>query len=237
MDKKERLNEAYEYLKVIGRVEKQQDVANDIGSVKAYVSRALGGHAEALTDSFLRRFANAYCDVINRRWLLTGEGNMLVDEDIQEVEAQTKRVRRADYLAEPTKESCDSIPLIPISAMAGSLTGDNDGILAYECEHYIVPIFRGADFLIRVQGDSMLPKYQPGDIVACKRVPLDNIWFQWGKTYVADTCQGALIKRVERSDTNGCITFHSENPIYAPFDLPTTEIYALALVVGSIRVE
>jgi phage repressor protein C with HTH and peptisase S24 domain len=107
----------------------------------------------------------------------------------------------------------------------------------YECERFVVPIFRGAEFLIRVQGDSMMPRYMPGDIVACKRVPLDKLWFQWGKTYIVDTRQGALIKRLEPSSADGCVSIHSENEAYKPFDLPTDEINGVALVVGLIRVE
>ena len=83
----------------------------------------------------------------------------------------------------------------------------------------------------------MTPKFESGDIVACKRVPLDRLWFQWGKVYVIDTDQGALIKRMEPSEQEGCVSIHSENKKYKPFDLPTEEIYGVALVVGVIRVE
>jgi hypothetical protein len=83
----------------------------------------------------------------------------------------------------------------------------------------------------------MMPRYLSGDIVACKRVPLDRLWFQWGKTYLIDTMQGALIKRIEPSDQEGCISIHSNNTIYKPFDLPVNEINGVALVVGVIRVE
>lgn len=57
----------------------------------------------------------------------------------------------------------------------------------YECEKYIVPEFKNADFLTRVQGDSMEPEFFSGDIVACEKVTMDKLWFQWGKTYVMRT--------------------------------------------------
>lgn len=135
------------------------------------------------------------------------------------------------------KEGKMELPLIPLNFYAGALTGVCDSIMDYECEKYIVPIFRGAEFLVRVQGDSMVPKFASGDIVACKRVSLDRLWFQWGKTYVLDTSQGPLIKRIEKSEQEGCVSIHSNNPQYSPFDLPVEEINALALVIGTIRLE
>ena len=148
---------------------------------------------------------------VDKQWLLTGEKTTTEPQDTM------------------------TLPLIPRDAMAGMLTGDNAAIMAYECENFIVPVFHGSDFLIRVQGDSMIPTYLSGDIVACKRIVADNIWFQWGKTYVLNTSQGALIKRIEPSDKEGFIKICSDNEQYKPFELPTTEIYGLALVTGIIR--
>lgn len=151
---------------------------------------------------------------VDKQWLLTG------DEAHEEQPADTM-----------------TLPLVPVGAMAGVLTGADESFMAYDCERYIVPIFKGADFLIRVQGDSMMPKYLSGDIVACKRVTMDRLWFQWGKTYVLDTKQGPLIKRIEPSEKQDCIKVCSYNQDYKPFDLPTEEINALALVTGCIKVE
>ena len=138
---------------------------------------------------------------------------------------------------EKPMEDTMSLPLIPIDAMAGALVGSSDMIMDYDCERYIVPIFKGANFLIRVQGDSMMPRYIPGDIVACKRVTMDRLWFQWGKCYVLDTRQGALLKRIEPSDQEGFVQICSDNSAYKPFALPIEEINGVALVVGTIRVD
>lgn len=154
---------------------------------------------------------------INYDWLLKGEGTMKEEQ--------------------PAREDTMSLPLIPVDAMAGALTGSMDMIMEYDCERYIVPIFKGANFLIRVQGDSMTPRYLSGDIVACKRVEMDNLWFQWGKTYVLDTRQGALLKRIEPAEKDGFIQLCSDNTKYKPFDLPIEEINGVALVVGTIRVD
>ena len=154
-------------------------------------------------------------------------------------ELRQKLYEQFTYLQDeqPTEENTMSLPLIPIDAMAGALTGSMDMIMEYDCERYIVPIFKGANFLIRVQGDSMTPRYLSGDIVACKRVGMDNLWFQWGKTYVIDTRQGALLKRIEPADREGFVQICSDNTKYKPFELPVEEINGVALVVGTIRVD
>lgn len=140
-------------------------------------------------------------------------------------------------LSDPVAKLRASIPLIPINALAGWGEGDVQ-IMPYDTKQYSVPEFseQKVDFMISVKGDSMYPKYQNGDMVACKKLPLDT-FFQWNKTYVLDTVQGAMIKRVNKSEQEACITCISENEMYEPFDLPLPDIHALAIVVGYIRLE
>lgn len=132
--------------------------------------------------------------------------------------------------------SKEGIPLIPIEAMAGALTSEQT-VFEYECERYVVPVFKGADFLIPVKGSSMYPKYNSGDIVACQRVPMSDLFFQWNKVYVIDTTQGPLIKRIKPGSDKEHILIVSDNEKYDPFELPNSAIRAVALVIGVIRLE
>lgn len=171
-----------------------------------------------------RIIINTYPD-INLNWLILGEGDMLrSDADAQEQVAAAK----------PT--AVGGIPLIPIEAMAGVLSGNSTQVMEQECEHYNIPMFKGAEFLIRISGDSMQPKYYSGDIVACKRLPLDT-FFQWNRVYVVDSEQGVIIKRVRRGSDDRLIVFVSDNTAYEPFELPLEKIYSIALVVGVVRAE
>ena len=76
MDKRERFNKAYEFLRFEGVIRKQEDVAKAMGAGRPNVSLALKGKESVLTASFLIRFANAFKQ-ISLTWLLTGEGSML----------------------------------------------------------------------------------------------------------------------------------------------------------------
>ena len=83
----------------------------------------------------------------------------------------------------------------------------------------------------------MQPTYYSGDLVACQRVPMSNLFFQWNKVYVIDTDQGALIKRIKPGSTPDRVLIVSDNEAYDPFELPISSIYAVALVIGVIRLE
>lgn len=74
-----RLNKWFEYLRSIGMVHTQADVAKAMGASRPNVSSALKGDGKVLTDKFLKRFANAF-DVLSQDWLLTGEGPMLTSD-------------------------------------------------------------------------------------------------------------------------------------------------------------
>lgn len=132
------------------------------------------------------------------------------------------------------------LPLIPIDAVAGFPTNDFNGVTLADCEQYIIPEFstKGAEFLIRVGGSSMYPKYSNGDLLACKKVPAIT-FFQWGKVYVLDTVQGALVKRIfPDNDNPDCVICQSDNKEkYPPFSLPKEEIRSLSIVLGVIGLE
>jgi phage repressor protein C with HTH and peptisase S24 domain len=131
------------------------------------------------------------------------------------------------------------IPLIPVEAMAGMTNGDVQVTENDVLKRYIVPEFTelGVNFIIQAKGSSMQPKYNSGDLLACKKIK-DITFFQWGKVYVLDTNQGALVKRLHPSKNEGLIECHSDNKeMYPPFEIQKTDIRSIAIVVGVIRLE
>lgn len=185
-------------------------------------------------------------------WLLNAEGPMLMSGwlkgrskptiaigDITKSEEEIKnegKNSQQEAIAKPTTNPHEGIPLIPFEAMAGALTSEQT-VLEYECERYIVPAFKGADFIMPVKGDSMLPTYKSGDMVACKRVHMSDRFFQWNKAYVVDTNQGPLIKRIKPAHDKKNLFLISDNTSYDPIELPVSAIHAVALVIGVIRLE
>lgn len=195
-----------------------------IGMSNASFGKSLKNGKAIGTDK-LENILSIYKD-INPDWLLTGKGSMLrTDEKMDNTP-----------IAHHTEDPHEGIPLLPVDAMAGAFTGEQQ-VLEYECERYVVPAFKGADFLIPVKGVSMHPRFSSGDIVACKRLSMDNVFFQWNKVYVIDTAQGPLIKRLKPGSDKEHVLVVSDNTAYDPFELAISNIYHLALVIGVIRLE
>lgn len=155
-------------------------------------------------------------------WLLTGKGEMLKDD----VEIQEKR-------------EVNSIPLVSSTAIGGfgnNVSAFTDGDIK---EFYRIPKFdnKKVDFMIEVEGSSMYPKYNSGDIVAC-RIIRESSFIQWYKVHVVATKeQGILIKRIEEGSCEDNLKMVSDNDKYKPFEVPKEEITGLAFVVGVIRLE
>lgn len=164
---------------------------------------------------------------LNLGWLMIGEeygGPMLLTD------------RKPEKPEAPARDD-HSLPLIPFDAVAGP------GVPVYEDERvedfYTVSEFKDSDFLIRVKGDSMTPRYTGGDLLACKKIAITDVYFfQYGRCYVILTrSQGAMVKRIQPSEREGWIKCVSDNVKYAPFDVPMDDIVSVALVNGSISLE
>lgn len=217
-------------------------------TIAAGLSVGLLGKAKnggkGLSSSSIEKILLAYDD-INPDWLLTGRGPMLKTKDTssaspteeQQFSTSKDTKKIAILQGDAAKKSTKGIPLIPMEAIAGFPAIDNDGVSFDDCQHYSIPEFeaKGADFLIRVSGDSMTPLYCNGDIIACRKIA-EIHFFQWGGVYVLDTSQGVLVKYVEECEKNDdCILCVSENKRYKPFSLPKDDIRSLSTIVGLVR--
>ena len=211
-----------EYMKIKGLNDNK--VTQECGLSQGLLGQARSGKSD-LGAKTIDKILNKYQD-LNKTWLITGDGMMLKGEEDN----------NNNPIAKQTSNPNEGIPLIPVEAMAGALSCDTT-VLEYECDRYVVPMFKGADFLIPVKGSSMYPKYSSGDIVACQRVDMSNLFFQWNKVYVIDTDQGALIKRIKPGHDENHVLIVSDNDKYDPFELPYSAIHAVALVIGVIRLE
>lgn len=161
---------------------------------------------------------------------MTGKGAMLKNSTPKSPEVLIKKV---------DSNSKEGIPLIPLDAVAGFPATDSSFAYMENCERYIIPEFqdKGADFIIRVPGDSMIPLYYSGDLIACHKIH-DIRFFQWGTVYVLETSQGVLVKRVMESiEHDDCILCASENDtVHRPFLLPKDDIRSMSTIVGLIRI-
>lgn len=132
-----------------------------------------------------------------------------------------------------------AIPLVSVKAVGG-FAGKDFSIQEQDVEgYYVIPKFRNlnVDFLIEVIGDSMMPRFFPGDIIACSIVHNPR-FIQWNKPYlIATDDQGMIVKRLKKSHVKDSLLAVSDNIDYDPFDIPMADIKGLARVVGVIHAD
>ena len=188
------------------------------------ISNGILDKKSGLSMDTIEKFYSTYPE-INPEWLLTGKGEMLKSGNTN---TETSK-----------EESVKGIPLVNATAIGGY--GNN--VFSFEerdvKDYYVIPKFKykQVDFMIEVEGSSMYPKYNSGDVVACRIIKERN-FIQWNKTHVIATReQGIIIKRIKPSDTPNSLLMVSDNESYDPFNVPEEEIEGLAIVVGVIRLE
>ena len=190
--------------------------ARKVGVDAGNLNKMLAGK-QTITDSTLRKIADAVgCSF---EWLKFGDGEMYARTDCKSKFEQFSN-------AEETR------PRIPMSVAAGTLCGFAESVKAYDCEQVpVVKAFPEYDYTIIVKGDSMEPKFEGGDEIAIRKVA--GI-IEWGKPYVLDTADGAVLKRLyDNGDKFRCVSFNKE---YPDFEVSKSDVFGVYKIVGLIRI-
>lgn len=209
MERKERLQTAYEYLRNQGRVHTQKDVASTMEATRQNVSAALKGKDGVLTDNFLRRFNLAFGEPFNLDWLLTGEGEMLKKE--------------GEAAAKPAAPDYRLVPIIHIDSVGGMHS--ENSILSPEYIEGHIPMTgaRSDDVAIYQSGDSMSPAIPSGALLLLREVEDWYEYIGYGNVFVLLLNDGRRItKEVQRyrEDPENYYWCVSYNPNVADEELP-----------------
>lgn len=163
------------------------------------------GISEKLANLLLNKFPH-----YNKVWLMTGEGDMLSSTSSAQPQPSAKAERLSD-------DEAYKVPLVPISALGGSLNDFNLAVKRADCESVISPI-KDIDMAIKISGDSMEPEYPSGSQVLIKKVN-ERAFLEWGRVYVLNTCNGIVIKRLMPTADPNTVLCESINPKYPPFEV------------------
>lgn len=177
-----------------------------------YVTSMRKGYGQGKLNNVLSAFPE-----LSRDWLLYNEGDMLIQYN--------------EKAEEPSVDSSPQyqVPLIPIAAQGGSLGEFASRLHEYDCEKVISPI-KGVDMAICVSGDSMAPEYPSGCQILVKKIN-ERAFIDWGRVYVLDTVNGAVVKKVLPSDSPDKVLCVSINPDYPPFEVSFEHIHAFYRVM------
>ena len=197
---------------------KQKELADYLGIGEPAVSKMAKGYTNPSEGNLYKILNN------NQGW----DTSMLEEEHIEIRHDAT------------TKKASKGLPVLSFAAMAGHLSENNGTEFSDEFEHCVIPDFtsRGADFLIRVDGDSMYPRYANGELLAVRIIDTPT-FFQWGRVYVMSTQQGCVVKRIFPDPNNeNNILCHSENCAnYPDYTIPKGDVLKFAIVVGHAGID
>lgn len=178
----------------------------------------------AIGSDKLEIILNKYPE-LNIKWLLTGEGEMLLVEK----ENNEHYLSLIDSKLSVSLESQFILPFLG-DASAGYIVEN------YEHEIYLEsfsqPLQRGQNIRgFVVQGDSMYPILNNGDIVFCKRLSDFNIHkFLFKDVYVIICNLGICIKHVIQNINS--LRLVSDNSQYKDIEVPETDVYEVWRVEG-----
>ena len=198
-----------------------------------------------LSNRVLNKLLQVYPE-INRVWLLTGEGQMLV-ADTPETEEQIvgQNLSENEFL-ELKNKGLELVPEYSEAFRAG-----NAGNMLYTdaiASYWSLPNVH-ADMIIPVEGDSMAPVYPSGTKLAVRKFffsPDEPYSIPFGEVYAIvvrytqDDPPVCYIKRLKRHDDRDRAprywVAYSDNPTYPPFEIPIDKIVSLWRVAASITI-
>ena len=82
--RKERLKEAYEYVRQYFGIHTQTDLAAKLKMTRPAISSAMNGNPSYLTDNLFTKICAAFPGVFNLDYLLNGEGELLANSEHKE---------------------------------------------------------------------------------------------------------------------------------------------------------
>lgn len=204
-----------EFIKFKGLTMKAFEQRCDLST--GYVTSMRKGYGSEKLNNVLTAFPE-----LNREWLLYGEGDMLSSTSSAQSQPSVKNEHVTD-------DEAYKVPLVPVSALAGSLNDFSLSVKRDDCETVISPI-KDIDMAIKISGDSMEPEYPSDSQVFVKKIN-ERAFLEWGRVYVLNTCNGIVIKRLMPTADPNTVLCESINPKYPPFEVNLENVNGVYRVI------
>ena len=205
--------------------ERIQDIVNKFGESKnTVIAKRLGvseanirGYIKGIMpkEDILEKIVRNYD--VSAHWLLTGEGDMMDDNEKLTTTQQTN----------------EGIPYYDVDFIGGFDEVFNDQTVNPELSitNGICP---RAQLWCNITGHSMEPTISNGDIIALRQCSVQDI--QYGEIYAVVMDSFRTVKMLRRSETPGMIRFVPVNTAdFDPQDFPVKRILKIYEVVGCLR--
>jgi hypothetical protein len=195
------------------------------------VSNGVLSQKSGMSEENIMRILSAFSD-LNPFWLITGKAPMLVND-----------LETTHILSEPPSEygKIKGVPILDLVAGRNLVANEN------EATEFINPgdLFKDAQAVMRVYGDSMETKYPSGSFVPVKMLN-DKSLIIYGQDYVIQTKEYRVLKRIQKSKLSKNILACSINQevyqhgelagklFHEPFDVAIDDIISISIVLGCV---
>ncbi len=187
-------------------------------TVECEISNGLIGKARkrgSLSQDNISRILKKYNN-LDANWLMTGKGEMIIESIDQDLK---------------------SIPIIKIENVINFKNKKISKSLSHKDNKFVPSNLMSADFLVELSNKSTSQKYNNGDFLACKKLEIKEVFYQWNNVFILDTKFGIWIKKLVKGKDDSHLLILSENPNHDPFEIRVSEINAIAVVLGVVKLE
>ena len=243
-NRQNRLRKVFDYLVYSEGIKTQGEFAERIDVNKTNLSSAMNGNEKYLSDSLFQKIHSTF-PALSIKWLLTGDGNMLTDNNITEpnaipiygVQANIDNGTLQPHDPEPIPANAEIIPIVP-SEVSGEMGIDIRKYVEKNADELdsIDPtkLLKNPDIAEQVAGTSMLPTFAPGDVVFIKFLP-DKAKIIDGKTYYFDLKTLPTMIRKVKFEQGDRLRLVAKNPAFADITINRCDILNIGRVIGMFR--
>ena len=185
-------------------------------TVECGISNGLIGKARmrgSLSQDNISKILKTYPN-LDANWLMTGKGEMIIED----IDIDKK-----------------SIQIITVENVINF--NNKNSNYKNNANRFVQSSFGSADFLVEIQKNTNSQKFAIGDYLACKKIDLKDVLLQWNNVYILDTLLGIWIKKIMKGKDENHLLILSENPAHDPFEIRVSEIKAIAVVLGVVKLE
>lgn len=211
------IDRLYDYLTVKGQ--KPTSVEKAIGLSNGYLSVQKKRQAD-IGEGMMNKIID-YCRDINPEWLLTGNGNML----------------RNDNLKPTINQEFIGAPYYNVDFIGGFDIVTNDQTTNPDYYINYPPYNKEGVVWCNLTGHSMEPELSNGDTIALKEMNTPIQYLPSGEIYGIVTEEYRTVKRIRPSNKEGYVRLIPSNKSeeYCEQEIPISMIIKVYAVLGSIR--
>lgn len=160
-----------------------------------------------------------------------------IKQPIEQPKSDLKDLRVLSITVDSNNE--ENIEIVPVRAAASYINNIAEPIYLQQLQRFSLPIpeFKQGTFrAFEVEGHSMFPTFQPGELVICKFVDDLIAKIHNHQPYIIVTHESILLKRVlNRLGSDRFIECLSDNSEFSSFTIKYSEIQQVWQVKGSLR--